>query len=143
MIEAKFCVGPWNSNAECSGGKKFPTRILSHRACWICMPSLTLNTSSCIFSLVPDLYYHTSLDMVLMVVVLGGGSFGTAMASHMRVRDPQICQSINEKHFNGKYFPDHKLPDNIIATADAKTAFTGADYCLHAVPVQAFFNHRR
>ncbi|GJR79119.1 glycerol-3-phosphate dehydrogenase [NAD(+)] 2, chloroplastic [Tanacetum coccineum] len=105
---------------------------------------LTLNTSSCPFSLVPDFCYHTSLDMV---VVLGGGSFGTAMASHvagrkaqmevnMLVRDPQICQSINEKHFNGKYFPDHKLPDNVIATTDAKTAFTGADYCLHAVPVQ-------
>ena len=46
------------------------------------------------------------------MVVLGGGSFGTAMASHvagrkaemeviMLVRDPQICQSINEKHCNG------------------------------------------
>ncbi|GJZ06636.1 glycerol-3-phosphate dehydrogenase [NAD(+)] 2, chloroplastic isoform X1 [Tanacetum coccineum] len=86
------------------------------------------------------------------VVVLGGGSFGTAMASHvagrkaqmevnMLVRDPQICQSINEKHFNGKYFPDHKLPDNVIATADAKTAFTGADYYLHAVPVQVINHH--
>lgn len=45
------------------------------------------------------------------VVVLGGGSFGTAMAAHianrksklevnMLVRDPQICLSINEKHHN-------------------------------------------
>lgn len=45
------------------------------------------------------------------MVVLGGGSFGTAMAAHvanrkaelevnMLVRDPQVCLSINENHFN-------------------------------------------
>lgn len=44
-------------------------------------------------------------------MVLGGGSFGTAMAAHvadrkaqlevhMLVRDPQVCQSINESKFN-------------------------------------------
>lgn len=44
-------------------------------------------------------------------MVLGGGSFGTAMAAHvadrkaqlevnMLVRDPQVCQSINENHCN-------------------------------------------
>ncbi|KAI3762524.1 hypothetical protein L1987_52954 [Smallanthus sonchifolius] len=87
------------------------------------------------------------LERTNKVVVLGGGSFGTAMASlvagrkeqmevNMLVRDPQICQSINKDHSNCKYFPDHKLPENVIATMDAKTAFTGADFCLHAVPVQ-------
>lgn len=45
------------------------------------------------------------------MVVLGGGSFGTAMAAHvanrkaemevnMLVRDPAVCQSINENHCN-------------------------------------------
>lgn len=45
------------------------------------------------------------------MVVLGGGSFGTAMAAHvanrkaelevnMLVRDPQVCLSINENHCN-------------------------------------------
>lgn len=45
------------------------------------------------------------------VVVLGGGSFGTAMAAHvadrkaqlevnMLVRDAEVCQSINESHLN-------------------------------------------
>ncbi|KAG5052677.1 hypothetical protein AAZX31_02G204900 [Glycine max] len=81
------------------------------------------------------------------VVVLGGGSFGTAMAAHvanrkaeleviMLVRDPQVCLSINERHCNCKYFPDHRLPENVVATMDAKSALLGADYCLHAVPVQ-------
>lgn len=123
------------------------------------------------------------------MVVLGGGSFGTAMAAHvankktqmevsMLVRDPAVCQSINENHCNWwgvsfifsilwimsrftiiwwwyswslidlrtlsiftvlrTYFPERKLPENVIATADARTALLGADYCLHAVPMQAF-----
>ncbi|MBA0725969.1 hypothetical protein Golax_001827 [Gossypium laxum] len=87
------------------------------------------------------------LERTKKVVVLGGGSFGTAMAAHvanrkaqmevsMLVRDPAVCRSINENHFNYKYFPEHKLPENVTATSDAKTALLGADYCLHAVPVQ-------
>lgn len=87
------------------------------------------------------------LEKTNKVVVLGGGSFGTALAAHvagrkpelevsMLVRDPQVCQSINENHCNCKYFPKHKLPQNVVATSDAKAALLGADYCLHAVPVQ-------
>ncbi|KAG5558163.1 hypothetical protein RHGRI_008174 [Rhododendron griersonianum] len=87
------------------------------------------------------------LERTNKVVVLGGGSFGTAMAAHignrksqlevnMLVRDPQICRSINEKHCNIKYFPEHKLPENVVATTDAKAALLNADFCLHAVPVQ-------
>lgn len=80
-------------------------------------------------------------------MVLGGGSFGTAIAAHvatrksllevnMLVRDPQVCRSINEEHHNCKYFPQHELPKNVIATTDAKAALLGADFCFHAVPVQ-------
>ncbi|KAK4273783.1 hypothetical protein QN277_017114 [Acacia crassicarpa] len=87
------------------------------------------------------------LERTNKVVVLGGGSFGTAMAAHvankkaqlevkMLVRDPQVCLSINERHCNCKYFPEHKLPENVVATTDAKDALVDADYCLHAVPVQ-------
>ncbi|CAL5407592.1 unnamed protein product [Camellia sinensis] len=87
------------------------------------------------------------LERTNKVVVLGGGSFGTAMAAHvadrkaqlevnMLVRDPQICQSINERRCNFKYFPGHELPENVIATTDAKVALLNADFCLHAVPVQ-------
>ncbi|KAK9913867.1 hypothetical protein M0R45_037672 [Rubus argutus] len=87
------------------------------------------------------------LERTNKVVVLGGGSFATAMAAHvakrkdqlevnMLVRDAQLCQSINENHCNSKYFPEHKLPENVIATTDAKAALLDADYCVHAVPVQ-------
>ncbi|XP_010253061.1 PREDICTED: glycerol-3-phosphate dehydrogenase [NAD(+)] 2, chloroplastic [Nelumbo nucifera] len=87
------------------------------------------------------------LERTKKVVVLGGGSFGTAMAAHiaakkaelevkMLVRDPHVCQSINKTHYNYKYFPEDKLPENVFATTDAKAALLGADFCLHAVPVQ-------
>ncbi|XP_068644250.1 glycerol-3-phosphate dehydrogenase [NAD(+)] 2, chloroplastic-like isoform X2 [Aristolochia californica] len=87
------------------------------------------------------------LERTKKVVVLGGGSFGTAMAAHvagnkaemevnMVVRDSYICHSINQSHINCKYFPDQKLPGNVTATTDAKAALVGADFCLHAVPVQ-------
>ncbi|KAI4302459.1 hypothetical protein MLD38_038201 [Melastoma candidum] len=87
------------------------------------------------------------LERTRKVVVLGGGSFGTAMAAHvaskkaemevhMLVRDPLLCRSINEDHCNRKYFPEHNLPQNVFATTDAESALCKADYCLHAVPVQ-------
>ncbi|CAL9151293.1 unnamed protein product [Musa hybrid cultivar] len=87
------------------------------------------------------------LEGTKKVVVLGGGSFGTAMAAHvasrkaemevaMLLRDGDVCRAINETHFNCKYFPEHKLPENIVATTSAKDALLGADYCFHAVPVQ-------
>ncbi|KAF9670463.1 hypothetical protein SADUNF_Sadunf13G0071500 [Salix dunnii] len=62
------------------------------------------------------------LERTNKVVVLGGGSFGTAMAAHVAYRN--------------KYFPEHKLPDNVIATTNAEAALLDADYCFHAVPVQ-------
>ncbi|MQL87102.1 hypothetical protein Taro_019625 [Colocasia esculenta] len=79
-----------------------------------------------------------------VVVVLGGGSFGTAMAAHiaskkaemevsMLLRDADVCRAINDTHY-------YKLPENIIATTDSKLALQGADFCLHAVPVQ-FSSH--
>ncbi|KAK1284753.1 hypothetical protein QJS10_CPB21g01631 [Acorus calamus] len=87
------------------------------------------------------------LERTNKVAVLGGGSFGTAMATHiaerkaemevnMLVRDSLVCRSINESHYNRKYLPEYKLPENIIATTNAKDAMKGADFCLHAVPVQ-------
>ncbi|ONK77166.1 uncharacterized protein A4U43_C02F3780 [Asparagus officinalis] len=87
------------------------------------------------------------LERTKKVVVLGGGSFGTAMAAHiaskkadmevsMLVRDVNVCRDINEIHFNCKYFPRHKLPENIVATTNASDALIGADFCFHAVPVQ-------
>ncbi|XP_015695006.2 glycerol-3-phosphate dehydrogenase [NAD(+)], chloroplastic [Oryza brachyantha] len=87
------------------------------------------------------------LETTRKVVVLGGGSFGTAMAAQvaakkadlevsMLLRDDLVCRSINHRHINCKYLPDHRLPENITATTSASDALAGADFCFHAVPVQ-------
>lgn len=49
-----------------------------------------------------------------------------------------MCLNVVVCYFSSKYFPEHKLPENVIATTDAKSALLGADYCFHAVPVQVF-----
>lgn len=63
------------------------------------------------------------------------------------VGTPQATvESINTKHINARYLPRHTLPDNVRATNDAKEAIVGADYIVHAVPVQhsfKFLNVRR
>lgn len=50
---------------------------------------------------------------------------------------PSLCIIMLSFFFPlSKYLPKHKLPENVIATTDAKSALLGADYCLHSVPVQ-------
>lgn len=81
------------------------------------------------------------------IVVFGGGSFGTAMGCalaklHPRLevvlllRDPYLCKDINDKHYNTRYLPEYQLPDRVKATTSAESALSGAQYAIHAVPVQ-------
>jgi glycerol-3-phosphate dehydrogenase (NAD+) len=81
------------------------------------------------------------------VVILGGGSFGTAMATLLArnkasldvvllVRDAATVTAINERHCNERYLPTHTLPPNVRASTDAGEAISGADYIVHAIPVQ-------
>jgi glycerol-3-phosphate dehydrogenase (NAD+) len=81
------------------------------------------------------------------VTVLGGGSFGTAMATLLArnkpslevvllVRDAATVASVNERHVNARYLPTHTLPPNVRASTDAAEAIAGADYVVHAIPVQ-------
>ncbi|KQK20312.1 glycerol-3-phosphate dehydrogenase [NAD(+)], chloroplastic isoform X2 [Brachypodium distachyon] len=87
------------------------------------------------------------LQTTRKVVVLGGGSFGTAMAAQvaakkadlevsMLLRDDLVCRSINHHHVNCKYLSQYRLPENVVATTSASDALAGADFCFHAVPVQ-------
>ncbi|KAI8105543.1 hypothetical protein M9434_000128 [Picochlorum sp. BPE23] len=81
------------------------------------------------------------------VVVFGGGSFGTAigvalarqhpqMKIVLLLRDPYLCKDINDSHYNSRYLPDFRLPDQVTATTSAEAALKGAQYAIHAVPVQ-------
>ena len=80
------------------------------------------------------------------------------------LRDPYVCRDINEQHINTRYlkvnasahrsadgslhlhlhsswseeylWQDHTLPCNVIATTSLAEAISGAQYAIHAVPVQ-------
>jgi glycerol-3-phosphate dehydrogenase len=52
------------------------------------------------------------------------------------VRDAATVQAINERHCNERYLPKHQLPPGVRATTDPATALEGADYIVHAIPVQ-------
>jgi len=79
-----------------------------------------------------------------VVVVLGGGSFGTALGQVLArkgysvtilTRDENTVKSINENHRNPKYLTDLTLSENLNATTDLNVV-RRATTIVHAVPVQ-------
>ena len=55
------------------------------------------------------------------------------------LRDTATCEAINTRHVNERYLPAFTLPPNVRATTEAAEALVGADYIVHAVPVQQSF----
>nr|WP_309575678.1 NAD(P)H-dependent glycerol-3-phosphate dehydrogenase [Moraxella osloensis] len=83
----------------------------------------------------------------LKIAVLGGGSFGTAMANlsskngcdvTLWVRDKRSVKSMQKNHINKKYLPDHKLDERLQFTHDLQAAVKGKDLIFVAVPSAAF-----
>jgi len=82
----------------------------------------------------------------MLVAVVGGGSWGTALAVlaarasradvvHLVVRDALICAEINSRHTNTKYAGDFVIPTNVVATQDFNEA-ARADVVIIATPTQ-------
>lgn len=87
-----------------------------------------------------DQHKHTA-------AILGGGSFGTAMASilaenghttRLWVRDPETAAAINEDRENPRYLPGQSLPEGVQATEQLEAVLEGADLVFVAVPSSAF-----
>nr|WP_312113664.1 NAD(P)H-dependent glycerol-3-phosphate dehydrogenase [Moraxella sp. CTOTU47915] len=83
----------------------------------------------------------------LKIAVLGGGSFGTAMANlsskngcevTLWVRDKRSVKAMQKTHINKKYLPDHKLDERLQFTHDLQAAVKGKDLIFVAVPSSAF-----
>jgi glycerol-3-phosphate dehydrogenase (NAD(P)+) len=81
------------------------------------------------------------------VVVLGGGSWGTTVASIAArradtlqwVRSPETCEDINERHRNLRYLGDEvELTPTLKATTDFEKAAESADVVVMAVPSHSF-----
>lgn len=79
----------------------------------------------------------------MKILVLGGGSFGTALANEMAfnenhsvtilLRDKQVKEKINQEHFNSKYFPNRKLNESLRAT-DNLSAILTSEVIFIAIP---------
>lgn len=82
----------------------------------------------------------------MKVGLLGGGSWGTTVASMvarntntiMWARNEHAVREINDKHTNEKYLPGAKLTASLKATDSIKTAVHDADVVVMAVPSQSF-----
>jgi glycerol-3-phosphate dehydrogenase (NAD(P)+) len=79
--------------------------------------------------------------------VLGGGSWGTTVASIAArraetlqwVRSPETCEDINERHRNQRYLGDEvELTPSLRSTTDFEQAADSADVIVMAVPSHSF-----
>lgn len=79
------------------------------------------------------------------VTVLGGGSWGTAVASIaarntttvMWARNEQTVADVNERHVNSRYLDDLALHPSLTATSDLEEAVSRADVLVLGVPSHA------
>ena len=84
--------------------------------------------------------------MELKVGLLGGGSWGTTVASlvsrnapiKLWARDAETVDDINKNHRNSKYLPDIKLPPALVATSEIGEAVSGADVLVMGIPSSNF-----
>ena len=87
------------------------------------------------------------MQTVSRVAVLGGGSFGTAVANMVAdnqhqvclwLRNPSVAESINAHHINSDYLPDFELNPAVQASTSLQEAVAGAEYVFVAVPSSSF-----
>ena len=82
----------------------------------------------------------------LKVGVLGGGSWGTTVASlvtrnapvQLWARNPEAVREINTDHTNERYLPGIELPKKLTATEDLAEVVSAADVLVMGIPSQNF-----
>lgn len=81
------------------------------------------------------------------IAVLGGGSFGTALADisatnghrvKLWIRDAGQVRSINDDHVNTRYLPGFKIHSSIKASSDLQNVVIDADIVFIAIPSKSF-----
>jgi glycerol-3-phosphate dehydrogenase (NAD(P)+) len=82
----------------------------------------------------------------LNVTILGGGSWGTTVASlvsrnapvKLWARNQETVDEINTQHTNERYLPGAKIPEKLVATTDIGEAVRGADVIVMGIPSHNF-----
>ena len=82
----------------------------------------------------------------MKIAVLGGGSWGTTVASLVAdrhptllwARDAEVARGIDERHTNDRYLPGFTLPESLRATADLAEAAGHAEVLVVGVPTTGF-----
>jgi glycerol-3-phosphate dehydrogenase (NAD(P)+) len=79
----------------------------------------------------------------MRTTVIGGGAWGTALASHaaraglpvrMWIREAEVAAAVNERRENPAYLPGVELPDRLRATTRLEEALADAEAVLVVVP---------
>ena len=79
----------------------------------------------------------------MRTTVVGGGAWGTALASHcaraglpvrMWIREPEVAVSVNERRENAPYLPGVELPAGLRASCRLDEALADAEVILVVVP---------
>ncbi|HET8729387.1 MAG TPA: NAD(P)H-dependent glycerol-3-phosphate dehydrogenase [Alphaproteobacteria bacterium] len=87
----------------------------------------------------------TPEDPIRRIAVIGGGAWGTALATVARragrevvlwARDPKVVDAVNADHANPAFLPGLRLDPAIRATTDPAEALAGAEAVLLVVPSQ-------
>lgn len=84
---------------------------------------------------------------VKQAAVIGGGSFGTAIASILAsntietrqwMRNETVAEAINQQHENPQYLPGVKLHSGLQASTNLEQVITGAELIFVSVPSKSF-----
>ncbi|WP_250658196.1 NAD(P)H-dependent glycerol-3-phosphate dehydrogenase [Alkalimarinus coralli] len=87
------------------------------------------------------------MSVTRTITVLGGGSFGTAIANiaatnghraFLWMRNQQRAEDIQRMRENKRYMPDYHLHDNLIATTELESAVSQSDIIFVSIPSKSF-----
>ncbi len=87
------------------------------------------------------------MNKILKAAVLGGGSFGTAIANiiasnghpaYLWMRDPAQADQAQRQRENDNYLPGHQLVPELLVTSDLALALDDADLVFVSIPTHSF-----
>ena len=95
----------------------------------------------------PTLVLGSGMKKETKIAVLGGGSFGTAIANMIAsngyavtlwMRDAENARHSREARENTPYLPGYRLEESLVITSDMALALNGAEVVFFSVPSKSF-----